>query len=565
MKTGKKIFIGIIAVFTLLLCFTLGVSALDASGSCGENVTYTYNSETGEVVISGEGDMTDYYCDDAPWYDYCESIKSIEIVNGITSIGDYAFYDCNNLTSITIPDGVTTIGDSAFDGCRRLTSITIPDSVVTIGDNAFYICNNLTSITIPDSVTSIGECAFGNCWSLASVTIGDSVTSISDYVFASCKNLTSIRIPDSVTYVDNYAFYGCTSLISITIPEGVISIGNHAFDYCTSLTSITIPNSVTNINEGAFNYCTSLESIKVSDNITIINNYAFYGCTSLTRIIIPEGVTCIGDHAFYSCYNLTTITIPDSVTSIDYRAFADCGRLESITIPDSVTSIGDGAFCYCESLSDVYYSGTKIQWNNVSVGGSNEPLLEATWHFSENVATNLTDSASGITAEYDGAFEQTPELVIKVGGPNANFALNGQFEKYTSYDISFEINGKKVQPNGMVTIKIPIPSDYSEDDCEIYYIDESGNQNKLNSTCANGYITFVTEHFSEYVIVDESSKITVTPSPEPVEPDEPDEPSNDCSCNCHKTGFMSFIWKILRFFYKLFKINPVCDCGTTHY
>ena len=93
-----------------------------------------------------------------------------EIGSAVTSIGNYAFYNCSDLTSMTIPDSVTSIGDNAFSGCFKLTSVTIPDIVTSIGEYAFYNCSGLTSVTIPDSVTSIGGDAFSSCSSLTSVT-----------------------------------------------------------------------------------------------------------------------------------------------------------------------------------------------------------------------------------------------------------------------------------------------------------------------------------------------------------------------------------------------------------
>ena len=94
-----------------------------------------------------------------------------EIPQGVTSIGNYAFYGCTGLTSVTIPDSVTSIGYCAFDGCTSLTSVTIPDSVTSIEYCAFYGCTGLTSVTIPDGVTSIGNYAFYGYTSLTSVTL----------------------------------------------------------------------------------------------------------------------------------------------------------------------------------------------------------------------------------------------------------------------------------------------------------------------------------------------------------------------------------------------------------
>ena len=198
-------------LFTLFLALVASVGAIYAqSGSCGDNLTWTYSP--GTLTISGTGAMADYYYDDdTPWYNYRFSIKSIVISDGVTRIGSRAFYNCSSLTSVTIPNSVTSIGSSAFRGCSSLTSITIPNSVKSIGDYAFQKCSSLSSITIPNSVTSIGKYAFSDCSSLTSVTIGNSVTSIGDCTFWKCSSLTSVTnyatqpqaIETSVfTYVD---------------------------------------------------------------------------------------------------------------------------------------------------------------------------------------------------------------------------------------------------------------------------------------------------------------------------------------------------------------------------
>ena len=275
------------------------------------------------------------------------------IPNSVTSIGDYAFYNCKSLQSITIPNSVTSIGNDAFSGCESLQSITIPNSVTSIGDKAFRWCNSLQSVTIPNSVTSIGDNAFNWCKSLQSVTIPNSVTSIGDNAFNWCKSLQSVTIPNSVTSIGDKAFSGCDSLRSITIPNSVTSIGDEAFSCCTSLRSITIPNSVISIGDYAFSSCESLQSVTIPNSVTKIGDYAFSWCKSLQSITIPNSVTKIGDYAFSDCESLQSITIPNSVTSIGDRAFYSCKSLQSVTIPNSVTSIGDGAFIDCESLTNV--------------------------------------------------------------------------------------------------------------------------------------------------------------------------------------------------------------------
>ena len=210
----------------------------------------------GLLTIDGYGQMYIPSSNDG-WLAYKTDIVTVEIADGITGIGDRAFYNCSGLTSITIPNSVTSIGYSAFYNCSSLTSITIPDSVTIISDRAFSGCSSLMSITIPDSVTHIGTSAFLGCSSLMGINIPDSVTSIGGSVFSQCSSLTSITIPEGVTNIGYGAFSGCSGLTSINIPDSVTSIGNSAFSDCSSLVSIIIPDSVTSIGKGAFSGCTN--------------------------------------------------------------------------------------------------------------------------------------------------------------------------------------------------------------------------------------------------------------------------------------------------------------------
>lgn len=125
--------------------------------------------------------------------------------------------------SAIIPDGVTMIAKSAFEGCN-LTEIEIHEGVTDIGDEAFYLCYELRSIKIPDSVKAIGYAAFQDCEHLQSIVIPDGMREIEDYTFCSCANLQSIEIPQTVTVIGVHAFSGCGSLQSIAIPDGVTVI-----------------------------------------------------------------------------------------------------------------------------------------------------------------------------------------------------------------------------------------------------------------------------------------------------------------------------------------------------
>ena len=226
-------------------------------GQCGDDLYWEYDPSTTTLTITGTGDMYDYTnSTHAPWYDYRTAITTVVLPDGLTKIGNFAFYQCNNasLTSINIPASVTSIGQNAFNNCTNLASIDIPASVTSIGLGAFFKCSSLTSINIPSGVTSIDRLTFAQC------------------------GLTTINIPANVTTIGEDAFQSCHSLAAITLAEGLESIGAGAFMYCYPLTSIDIPASVTSIGMGAFSDCSSLADVTVhwETNIPTFGNYAFY-------------------------------------------------------------------------------------------------------------------------------------------------------------------------------------------------------------------------------------------------------------------------------------------------
>ena len=173
-----------------MICDADGSDADPAPNQCGDNLYWSMSG--GCATFTGSGDMWDYTITDERGWKDCSSVI---LPDGLTKIGDFAFYGCSSLASVTIPDSVISIGNSAFEGCTHLASVAIGNSVTSIGDDAFWSCASLTSVAIPDSVISIGDYAFRGCASLASVTIPDSVTSIGTYAFKGCNSLTTLYIP----------------------------------------------------------------------------------------------------------------------------------------------------------------------------------------------------------------------------------------------------------------------------------------------------------------------------------------------------------------------------------
>ena len=269
----------------------------------------------------------------------CSSIRSIELPNSVTSIGDFTFMDCSSLVSIELPNSVTSIGVQAFDFCYSLTNVVLGNGITSIGNFAFDECYGLISIELPNSVTSIGEEAFKHCY-LVEVINKSSLdvkkgSSSYGYVAYYALNVKTEGASDIINK-DGYLFYTYGKV-------------NYLVKYIGAETSLVLPNYY-------------------NDELYEIYQYAFYKCDSLTSVIIGNNVTNIGLSAFYSCTSLTSVIIGNSVTSIGKDAFYGCSSLTSVIIGNSVTSIGMRVFSQCESLEKVYYMGTLEQWNAITIG-----------------------------------------------------------------------------------------------------------------------------------------------------------------------------------------------------
>ena len=220
-KTLLPLLMALIFIVAITVTPQIKAATIVDSGSCGDNLTYTLDSD-GTLTISGTGDMTYLrYSSDVPWYNNRRSIKAIKINPGVTSIGNYAFYYCTSLISVSIPDSLTTIGNYAFFGCRSLTSVYITDLTAWCGiafgdsganplyyDNASLYLNGtpVTDLAIPDGVKTVNEYAFNGCGSIKTVTFPAGVEVISAYSFTECDNLKKVVIPSGTTQIAFHAF-----------------------------------------------------------------------------------------------------------------------------------------------------------------------------------------------------------------------------------------------------------------------------------------------------------------------------------------------------------------------
>lgn len=177
----------------------------------------------------------------------------------------------------------------------------------------------------------------------------------------------------------------------LIIEPGITSIGHYAFQKC-NITSVSIPDSVTRIGAYAFSRCAELQQVEIPYGVELLYAGVFNRCASLTTITIPSSVTTMYGSTFRNCSSLGSITIPDSLKTITSGMFEGCANLASVSISESINSIESDAFDGCDNLKDIYFGGTRGQWNKVSISSGNRPISKASIHYSGQTSSDPYDS-----------------------------------------------------------------------------------------------------------------------------------------------------------------------------
>lgn len=458
--------------------FNIFASAATYSGTCGSNLTWSLNTITGELVISGTGAL--YTSSPSPWYTNRDSIKTINIADGVTSIGYEAFKDCTNLNSIELPNTVTSIEYYAFQGCTNLTSITIPDSVTEIDTYAFEntaYYNNADNWE--NNVLYIGNHLIEAKQTISGdYEIKEGTVTIAEDAFQNCYNLQSITIPESVLNINQNAFCG-SSLESVIIPDTVKNLSFGVFQNCYNLETAIIGNGVTEIKGSVFARCTNLTTVIIGDNVSFVSNYAFSECTNLKELTIPISAKIenrissssyyADEMAFYNCYNIEKITltkgsgtsqnysnsyssngdshysvtpwyisgcteiiIEDGITAIGEYMFYDNYYLTNINLPNSIEYIGNRAFSYCYNLTSITLPESVRTIGDYAFYGSNQL---------EDITVKSGITSIGNNVLYDTKYYMNTANWVNDGLYLGNYlirvreALNGAFTVKTGTEL----------------------------------------------------------------------------------------------------------------------------------
>lgn len=351
-----------------------------------------------------------------------EGLERIVIPEGVTSIGENAFYNLNTLESVVLPDSLIEMGMYAFAGCNSLQDIEFGSGLTVIPVGAFGGCA-IASLTLPETVTDIYFDAFRSCRELTSVTLPDSVTYLGSSVFAECEALTEVTLPKGLTSIENATFKDCGSLAKIEIPAGVKSIGSSAFEGC-ALNKIVLPDGVERIGDRAFYYCDELASVVFPDSISemgmdVLGFTAYYdneanwkdgvlfaGCHLLDAdrmtgesYVVPKGTRTIAGGAFDLSGSLQKgIVLNEELVYLGREAFKGCA-FEEITIPKSVTMIKEDAFFGCDELERVVFEDPENWTRYIVPDDVHEPIRSSELADPANAAALLKDSYRLFTLE----------------------------------------------------------------------------------------------------------------------------------------------------------------------
>lgn len=277
--------------------------------------------------------------------------------------------------AVAVPPFPSTVTPHAFDRCSMLTSVKILDGVHTIGSYAFHSCANLVSVEIPYG-TRIAAYAFADCPSLVSVVFikGGATKPLPFRANRTDEEPDESSLESTFSVVGAHAFADCRRLTKMTLPENVVRIDNDAFRGCKALASIELPPRLATLGARAFLGCRSLRTLVIPEAVGAIEQECFHGCSGLTSLTFPPRLVSIGSYAFECCRGLTRITLPDTVARIGEAAFMDCSGITELVLPPHVQSVGRWTFALCAWLAVVRVEGRSSDFHALAFEGC--PRLE---------------------------------------------------------------------------------------------------------------------------------------------------------------------------------------------
>ena len=313
-------------------------------------------------------------------------------INGVT------YQSHAHLQTVILGEGITHVGNYAFYGCSAITSMSLPSTLESVGHYAFQNVSQWAGpLELPEGLTTLGVYSFAGCSGLTGLSLPSTLTGIPSYCFQGCSGIPKIEVPEAATKIENNAFENCTGMEELVIPDTVTSLGYSSIAGCSGLKELTMPaehvapsvfshssgststNSVETLHltagatgkmydmtgesygSGYINGVTyqsreHLQTVTLGEGITHVGNYAFYGCSAITSMSLPSTLESVGHYAFQNVSQwVGPLALPEGLTTLGVYSFAGCSGLTApVRLPDTLTSIGSNAFRSVTGTLEVY-------------------------------------------------------------------------------------------------------------------------------------------------------------------------------------------------------------------
>lgn len=483
----------LVMIGMLVLCCIIQVSvrAEENSGICGDALSWSFTA--GTLTISGSGEMDDYAEPErVPWYTIRDQVLRIELPDGMTSVGDLAFYECENLSTVVLPDTVTKIGDYAFSGCDQITLLNLGSRLQYIGEGAFSGCSSLLSVRLPDALQSIGIQAFYRCESLTAITVPKNVRMMGTSAFGYCKSLIRAEIQSTINVLPEWTFIGCENLVTVILPNTLSDISTYAFRECDNLYSVYYGGSEKSMAE--------IKEI-ISADVPSFGSTGYVGDNAVTQSA-SSGKTLENLDGTITQTNTSVQETENSSVVFKVEHTGITGTAIGGSYTSDVTVTIENSDGWTEA-KDIVLEALK-DMNDLFAGRAEAEKVEITVYVKENeeIDTDFMDAFAGRNLQITVVTEAGSVWEIdckELDKQNADDKYNLSYQMVLNEDVCDELRAenayelkfsKEAQINARVKIRLPL--DHINQTAVLFQREEEGEFTRLQAVVVDndGYATF---------------------------------------------------------------------------
>lgn len=535
------------------------------------------------TFTKGNGKWQNELCyDESLLRSIADSLKEIILEDGIENICYNAFADCNftNIEEIIIPDSVTSIDAQAFFNCNL--NVVLPKNMIFIGERSFFGCSNIIEINIPESVEIISKNAFENCTKIKSVNITDldswcrinfggenaNPLTYGAKLYCNGEKVTDVVFPDDITGINPYAFVNCSTLKSVTIPVGIITIGQSAFGDCTSLKVVNYSGTQDEWDEiiiGLDNSFLKTAMLHLSDHEVLIVKETPATCTQNGY---TAGTYCVDCDYWFDGHKIipsldthsygewTTVNEATCSSEGVMMRFCSCGLNETKTMDKEEHNYSDWSVLVapdciqdgveirtCEECENNEFRIAKATGHSYSDEFTVDVEATCITEGSKSRHCTVCDAKTDVTVIEANNYHRYVDITVLPTCTAEGYTIHiCAYCDDTYKDVADATGHTEREISGIspTCYEAGVTDGAVCSVCEtILVAQEEIPPTSHNDSDNNGYCDYCDEDLIEE--------------------------EKNCSCNCHQSGFIGFIWKIINFFNKLFKSNKICACGIAHY